>query len=268
MHKLSGKSKYLKKTSEAQFEREILHYQELIMVLKAKQLNEVQIEAIRLRYEDAQKEREALNEPIYKKIEQITSNSKFYDYPSLFRKTFIENTPPKLNARAQQEVDLLQLRLAKLPDDVPYFPFVIKDQENFKKEIARYVSVINRLSYGLAIKQEERKKKEAKAAAQQRLKERAKNNEQEKRAIAASLRGRLTNKICPYCAVELDVVDVHADHIYPVSKGGLSTIQNMVLVCSACNLKKRDLTWLAFVKKFTLDRHAIEKRLEEFEKDF
>lgn len=38
----------------------------------------------------------------------------------------------------------------------------------------------------------------------------------------------------------------HADHIQPVKLGGLSTAENLILVCSACNIRKSDKTLLEF----------------------
>ncbi|MDA7506634.1 HNH endonuclease, partial [Akkermansiaceae bacterium] len=82
------------------------------------------------------------------------------------------------------------------------------------------------------------------------------------RNLAASIKRKLVKgHPCPYCGKSLGS-DFHADHIYPVIKGGLSTIQNMVNVCSSCNLAKGDLTLSAFIKKLDLNRNEIESRLE------
>ncbi len=43
---------------------------------------------------------------------------------------------------------------------------------------------------------------------------------------------------CQYCGQLPDPDDVTMDHIHPKSKGGLSTFENCVLCCTACNLKK------------------------------
>ena len=74
-------------------------------------------------------------------------------------------------------------------------------------------------------------------------------------------------KVCPYC--EGDLGDVpHADHIYPVSKGGLSTKENMVYICQSCNSSKSDKTLNVFIKSKGLDRDKVEGNLELLEKDF
>lgn len=88
------------------------------------------------------------------------------------------------------------------------------------------------------------------------------------RNLAASIKRKLVKgHPCPYCGKSLGS-DFHADHIYPVIKGGLSTIQNMVNVCSSCNLAKGDLTLSAFIRKLDLNRNEIESRLENLGKEF
>ena len=43
---------------------------------------------------------------------------------------------------------------------------------------------------------------------------------------------------CQYCGKLPNPDDVTMDHIHPQSKGGLSTFENCVLCCTACNLRK------------------------------
>ena len=109
---------------------------------------------------------------------------------------------------------------------------------------------------------------ENREAKQQSLKNKAAENTKTKRQIAKGVKKSLAdNKDCPYCGFTLTTT-AHADHIYPVSKGGESTKKNMVLVCSDCNSKKSSLTLQAFIKKFDLDRDEIESRLQSLGKDF
>jgi len=109
---------------------------------------------------------------------------------------------------------------------------------------------------------------ENKEAKQQSLKNKAAENIKTKRQIANGIKKNLAdNDECPYCGYEL-TTSVHADHIYPVSKGGESTKRNMVLVCSDCNSKKSSMTLQAFIKKYNLNREQIENKLEELGKDF
>lgn len=73
--------------------------------------------------------------------------------------------------------------------------------------------------------------------------------------------------ICPYCNQNSNKDDSHVDHIYPVSKGGLTVKTNMVLVCDSCNLNKRDLTLYGFARKFDLDLDDIITKLEKLGKN-
>jgi 5-methylcytosine-specific restriction endonuclease McrA len=67
------------------------------------------------------------------------------------------------------------------------------------------------------------------------------------RSRAASLK-RLVKKTkeCPYCGADLGV-NPHMDHIYPVSKGGLSIVENLVWCCSICNGLKADKGLIQFL---------------------
>jgi len=93
-------------------------------------------------------------------------------------------------------------------------------------------------------------------------------NSNETRKVGSSVKRNLTRQPwCPYCGGPLDS-NPHADHIYPVSKGGRSVPRNMVYVCSECNARKRNLTLHGFMRKYALDRVAIEVRLEELGKEY
>ena len=47
-----------------------------------------------------------------------------------------------------------------------------------------------------------------------------------------------TVKNCYWCNTKLNKNNTHLDHFMPLSKGGLHTIDNLVLSCSYCNLQK------------------------------
>ncbi|MBU4272328.1 MAG: HNH endonuclease [Planctomycetes bacterium] len=86
--------------------------------------------------------------------------------------------------------------------------------------------------------------------------------------IKGALEGQLAvTKDCPYCGLPLGDA-MHADHIYPVFKGGLSTIENMVLICDQCNLKKGSKTLRQFIAAYKLDGKRIELVLESLGKHF
>ena len=47
-----------------------------------------------------------------------------------------------------------------------------------------------------------------------------------------------TVKNCYWCNTKLNKNNTHLDHFMPLGKGGLHTIDNLVLSCSCCNLQK------------------------------
>lgn len=88
------------------------------------------------------------------------------------------------------------------------------------------------------------------------------------RELASMLRWQLPEQeTCPYCDRPLGR-DRHADHIYPVSKGGLSVTSNMVWCCSECNMKKGDMTLARFTEEYGIDRVAVESRLRLLGKEY
>jgi len=99
------------------------------------------------------------------------------------------------------------------------------------------------------------------------------------RSLASSNRTRkeYENQIsivacCPYCSCNLGDFSgedsAHFEHIHPVSKGGLSTIENTVFICADCNTKKTNMTLNAFIMSFSIDRDAVFERLHLLGKDF
>jgi hypothetical protein len=49
---------------------------------------------------------------------------------------------------------------------------------------------------------------------------------------------RRDNITCRYCGNQSG--PFHIDHVYPVSKGGATSLENLVTSCASCNLKKHD----------------------------
>ena len=72
---------------------------------------------------------------------------------------------------------------------------------------------------------------------------------------------------CPYCNNKKSINYSQADHIHPIHKGGLTTMQNMILICKSCNSQKKGLTLRVFCKKFGYDFDKICDRLENQGKD-
>lgn len=92
------------------------------------------------------------------------------------------------------------------------------------------------------------------------------------RSLAMEVKGALNVQLsifenCPYCGEDIGT-EPHADHIYPVSKGGLSTERNMILVCKDCNLAKSNYTLREFIERQRLNRQFIESNLRRLKKDF
>lgn len=42
--------------------------------------------------------------------------------------------------------------------------------------------------------------------------------------------------VCQYCSIV--AVSPHCDHVVPLSRGGASTLENLVTACPTCNMKK------------------------------
>lgn len=111
----------------------------------------------------------------------------------------------------------------------------------------------------------------------------AENREIEKAKIAAydkksrekssTIKRKLGNQLkiyskCPYCHCDIDLDNAHADHIYPIKKGGQSSSRNMVYVCSSCNLKKGQLTLRNFLKMNNINEKLTYEILEKLGKEF
>lgn len=121
-------------------------------------------------------------------------------------------------------------------------------------------------------------KAEREAATAEREEAKKRKAEAERAAVASAIgkarehadnvkRSLRKDHDCPYCGSELGD-QPHADHIYPLSKGGRSVAVNMVYVCAVCNVKKADMTLAAFVAAYRLDRDTIESRLLRLCKEY
>jgi len=92
------------------------------------------------------------------------------------------------------------------------------------------------------------------------------------RKLASKVKSALRKQLdidpyCPYCGKKM-IDEPHCDHIYPLSKGGLSIPKNMIFICSDCNQKKSGLTLNQFIKKYNLLRFDIEEKLDRHNKDY
>ena len=112
-----------------------------------------------------------------------------------------------------------------------------------------------------------------KAIEQERVKALAAAHTNKTRQLAVSVKSRLSEQknlldCCPYCCNDLGSYP-HADHIYPVAKGGLSTVENMVYVCQQCNAKKSDKTLFDFINSSSIyDFNIVIGNLKKLNKQF
>lgn len=68
----------------------------------------------------------------------------------------------------------------------------------------------------------------------------------QERAKARDLRrsswwkNKLQEAVCYYCEKKIEAKFITMDHKVPISKGGKSTKNNIVLCCKSCNTKKQN----------------------------
>ena len=77
------------------------------------------------------------------------------------------------------------------------------------------------------------------------LKRRSKEYEVEFNVTLSEIRNLTLSQYgepCRYCRGQMDVRNMVCDHIYPLSMGGKSILNNLQMICSSCNTKKGPLT--------------------------
>lgn len=52
----------------------------------------------------------------------------------------------------------------------------------------------------------------------------------------------LFDKACAYCAAPTDLVDIQAEHVIALSRGGANNLSNLLPSCGPCNSDKRQLS--------------------------
>lgn len=190
-----------------------------------------------------------------------------------------------LSSSARSEIESLRAQVPQGDFRTDFYEDVSADSlRTYDKNLAAYERLLER-SLSSA---EERERNRAEIAARRAVeKELAHSRQVEKKtriaAMAAAHAGktrqlaqtvrrniehqRVLLDFCPYCGGVLGE-DPEADHIYPVARGALSTVENMVFVCAPCNKKKRDKTLREFIKTMKFDHLAVEQRLELLGKRF
>lgn len=87
-----------------------------------------------------------------------------------------------------------------------------------------------------------------------------------KKDLLKGIRNRHNWK-CPYCDEKKSIKLSAADHIYPVNKGGLTTLTNMILICSSCNISKSNKTLRLFCREKKFNYDEVCERLERLGKE-
>lgn len=54
---------------------------------------------------------------------------------------------------------------------------------------------------------------------------------------------------CVFCGVDLEIKEIHIDHVIPESKGGPTTYDNLQVTCRKCNTEKGALSESEFENK-------------------
>ena len=180
---------------------------------------------------------------------------------------------PELNSLldAFGEVEYAKFLLANIDKRILRIPLELNRDSQRRIRAERQAETLAQKKLAAKVKSKAQLAKEDKKAKElERLKSLAASTAEDKRKILSRKKKDLRHhNQCPYCGIEFDVFsNVHADHIYPLSKGGLEVEENLVLVCSSCNLKKGNLTLREFIIKFKLNRDKIEGRLELLGKSF
>ena len=154
------------------------------------------------------------------------------------------------------------LPITKLRDQLKTFVFDLS-----QVEVSRVEACIERQQAQANLARERKRRQfeetRARAAAY------ANKQRQQAKSVRNGLRKQVQEMpYCPYCGESLTLDGAHADHIYPVAKGGLSTRKNMVFICAKCNGNKRQLTLRAFLQKMGYVENEVHGRLEQLQKDF
>jgi len=155
----------------------------------------------------------------------------------------------KVEARTVHMWEQEKSKYLALSREIPKIESALNLLEKVYSLSAEYNARVSELKEKLALAEEKRaaierfEKMHGKALA----KGAAADNKSRQRV--ASLKSLVKKtKECPYCGSDLGG-DPHLDHIYPVTKGGLSIVENLVWCCSTCNGLKSDKGLMQFLKE-------------------
>lgn len=188
-----------------------------------------------------------------------------------------------LSQEAVAEINQIQHQQREPPTYVPA-DFSISELRELERKLAEYDELLTRSISAATTRETERRRaaeerkviaeeREAKRRREQsRIKAMAAAHAGKTRQLAQTIRRKIETQrrllpVCPYCGQDLGETP-HADHIYPVAHGGLSTEDNMVFICERCNTKKGQMTLREFAREHRLSMQSIEGRLESLRKRF
>lgn len=187
----------------------------------------------------------------------------------------VRSAVSELEERIRQEIRLFKETGKTMHLSIKRCNEVIRAEEKWKEweEKFPYLTYRDRLKViGLGYSEEQIKKYEevikdrvdrenAKKAKREREKAVLAAANNNSRKIAEIIKRKLPKaSACPYCQGASD--EWHADHIMPISLGGLSTGGNMINVCAKCNLRKGDKTLRLFCRSEGFDYIEVIERLE------
>ena len=134
--------------------------------------------------------------------------------------------------------------------------------DTYTKEVARRKKIYHELKVLSEIRKELKAERVRSLANAKMNKVRSTSSALKKKHVSKSEK----NQECPYCENVYETTELVLDHIYPVSRGGLDTKENTVLVCQTCNSKKSDKTLMIFCRLMKFDHADVCDRLIELGK--
>ena len=259
---------------------------ELMSIMQQFKLEETHCQDVLAQIKARQKEVEPQKQAITQKLEEINK-----------RLSGVQNNPQNINTflnrlfgsdtykpEAQSAIASLKIKSDELSREisdlnyingnrdavnrVPFF-VAIDRAEYSLRQIQTKIALVEKAYYRVA---PEEKRKKAQKAKIDNLKAHAAAHTNKSRELASIVKREIRHQIklyphCPYCQKPLGD-NPHADHIYPIKKGGLSIAKNMVYVCCDCNMKKGERTLREYIKEHHLNRDSIEVILEALGKSF
>lgn len=188
-------------------------------------------------------------------------------YKHLYLKPFIERPEKNYQNKKRKYEEVIRKRfLQKLDQPVKKIDDKIEKNENEiskKRKLSMSLSNIQDKIYFLKSRAKKREEKAKISAFDKKARE---GSQVVKNDLLKATKNKSKWK-CPYCNLKNNIKDSEADHIHPINKGGLSTPQNMVLICKKCNSKKSAFTLRVFCKKMNFNFNNVCERLENLGKD-